>query len=623
MHSHGNPKRSLIRELGMIFRHGRKVWRLVPRRHKLALALATLVMAVTSACSTAAPLLLGNLVDRVKVGTEQGLSGGVLFRIATIYLALIGGAYVLREVLQVVRRYMVERSCTRLEKLMTVRVVAHLIKVDLGALGCEKIGALQGRISRSVVGFVRLLRLAFLDFLPPFVTGVFALVAALTKQPYLALMMAGVIPFSLFLTARQIASQKGIRLKLMRSREEMDGTVVELLGGMDYVRAANTYAYETERVAVAAEKRRARELRHHFQMSLFGCGKALNEGIFHILVIAFATYLAFEEAISFGDILMFSMLFLNVMAPLNEVHRGMDEGHECSLQINDLFDMLAEPIDRSFSPDHVAEPRLECDRIGVVVDNLAVSYDTADGGEKHALRGISFKIRHSETIGIVGRSGCGKTTLLRVLMRLTHPSRGKVLIGDVPLDSVSREAIGGLIGYVGQFPFVFTGTIAENIAYGVPGVSDEDIHCAARAAHIHDDVLAMPGGYEAPVAERGANLSGGQKQRLALARIFLKNPPILILDEGTSALDSISERHVQKAINAARVDRTVILVAHRLSTLRDADRILVFDGGHIVETGTYGDLLRHNGLFAELAHCGTTVADGELPQPLFADTAAS
>jgi ATP-binding cassette subfamily B protein len=184
---------------------------------------------------------------------------------------------------------------------------------------------------------------------------------------------------------------------------------------------------------------------------------------------------------------------------------------------------------------------------------------------------------------------------------LAHPTGGRVLIGGVPLEAVSREAIGRLVGYVGQQPFIVAGTVAENIAYGCDGATDDEIRCAARRACMHDEIESMAFGYESPVAERGTNLSGGQRQRLALARVFLKNPPILILDEGTSALDNISERAVQRAIEAARADRTVILVAHRLSTLRGADRIVVFDQGLIVEVGTYAELLRADGAFADLA----------------------
>jgi ATP-binding cassette subfamily B protein len=498
---------------------------------------------------------------------------------------------------------------------MTVKLVSHLMRAELAVLTDEKIGALQGRISRCCVGFVRFLRLGFLDFFPPLLTGGFALAAALTKQPWLALAMAGVIPASIYLTMRQLNSQKGIRLKLMRSREEMDGSVVELLGGLDYVRAANTQDYEVQRIDRTAEKRRAMEIRHHFEMSLFGCAKALNEGFFHIVVLALAINLAVHGDISLGDVLMFSILFQNVMAPLNEVHRGLDEGHECSLMVADLLDMLNEPTDRSFSPNVIHEPEVLPGKPVLEVEDLVVVYPTAKGC-KRALDGVSNRVFHGETIGFAGPSGCGKTTWLRVLLRLTHPTSGTFRIGGVPLESVSRDAIGRLVGYVGQSPFVFAGTIADNISYGNPNVTQEAMERAARQACIHDEIMAMPGGYQALVKERGINLSGGQRQRLALARVFLKDPPILILDEGTSALDTISERNIQRAIDLARKDRTVILVAHRLSTLLDADRIFVFHGGRIVETGTYRELYHQGGVFTELVNCaeiGTTENSRALP----------
>ena len=381
----------------------------------------------------------------------------------------------------------------------------------------------------------------------------------------------------------------------------MDGTVVEQLGGIDYVRAAHTHKQEVRRVAKAAERRRSKELRHHFEMSLFGSGKAINEGFFHVLVLAFAVYLFVHGRLKPGDILTFSVLYLSVMAPLNEIHRFMDEAHESSLRIGDLLG-LADGADRPVVPDagRRGAPRLAPGEPLFVTEDLAVEFRTAGGPTRRALDGLSVAIRHGETIGVAGRSGCGKTTWLRTLMRLAHPCGGKATLGGVPLEQVSRKAIGELVGYVGQNPFVFAGTIAENIAYGCEEATDEQIRRAAELACIHDEIMMMPGGYRARVAERGQNLSGGQKQRIALARVFLKNPPILILDEGTSALDNISERLVQQAINAARADRTVILVAHRLTTLRDADRILVFDDGRIVETGTYAELVRRGGVFAEL-----------------------
>jgi ATP-binding cassette subfamily B protein len=611
-------------ELRLIVRRARQVWRLVPLRYKWAFAGAALLMAVTSAASTAVPLLLGTLVDRIKLGTEQQATAAALYYIAVFYLGLIGVTYLLREALQVARRYFVENACTRIDRDLTVRLVSHLMRIDLATFTTEKVGALQGRISRSVDGFVRFLRLSFLDFFPALLTGVFALIAAVCKQPWLGLVMACVIPASVLLTALQLTSQKGVRLKLLRTREEMDGTVVELLSGLDYVRAADTQRHEVKRVARVAETRRAREIRHHFQMSLYGCAKALNEGLFHIIVLSLAIYYAIQGEVSFGDVLTFSILFLNVMNPLSEVHRIIDEGHESSLRVGDLLEMLSEPTDRSFHPAQTHEPRLDGSVSVVEAQGLRVEYVTSTGEHKVALRGIDLCIQQGETIGIAGRSGCGKSTWLKVLLRLTHPCGGTFRLGGVPLEEVSREAIGRLVGYVGQSPFVFAGTIADNIAYGVEKATMEQIAVAAQRACIHDEVLAMPGGYDAVVAERGQNLSGGQRQRLALARLFLKNPPLLILDEATSALDTISERSVQRALAEAREGRTVILVAHRLSTLLDADRILVFDDGRIVESGTYQELVRKGGAFTELLrHAEESPRAHASPEPKQPELAAS
>jgi ATP-binding cassette, subfamily B, bacterial len=587
-------------EVATILGQTREVWRVIPLRYRLSLAGAVVIMSLSSAANTAIALCMGNLINVVNPQTNPGRSLATLTHVAALYLAVIGGAYLVREVMNVLRRFLVEDTCTRIDRDMSVRVVSHLLQVDLAVLAQDQVGALYGRITRGVDGLVRFLRVGFLDFIPALLVGTFALSATLVKQPRIALAMVGVIPVSLGLTIWQLITQKGIRLDLLASRERIDGTVVEQLGGLDYIRAANTHRLEAQRVERAAEYKRAKELRHHFEMSLFGSGKAINEGFFHLVVLAFAIYLFVHGEIESGEILTFSILYLNVMAPLNEIHRFIDEAHESSLRVGDLLGLLAEPIDPSFESATHREPQLVVGEPLIVTHDLRVEYRGTDNSVKPALNGLSSMIRHGETIGVAGRSGCGKTTWLRTLMRLAHASGGDATLGGVELSCISRQSIGDLVGYVGQNPFVFAGTIADNIAYGCEGATVDQIRHAAERACINDEIMALAGDYAAPVAERGQNLSGGQKQRIALARVFLKNPPILILDEGTSALDNISERLVQRAISAARADRTVILVAHRLSTLREADRILVFDDGRIVETGTYSELVRLGGVFAEL-----------------------
>ncbi|WP_246173445.1 ABC transporter ATP-binding protein [Limnoglobus roseus] len=577
---------------------------MVPRRQQFALTGAFVLMALAGVAGTWLPLLSGKIVDRVQSGVAGGEPRAAIFAAVAVLLAGITGLVFAREVLGVVRRYLVEKACTRIERETTVEVVRRLMQADLSALTHEKVGALHGRVFRSVGGYMRLLRLSFLEFFPAVIVGTLSVGVAVAKQPLLGLAMGGIIPLSLGLTVWQLISQRRVRLQLLRVHEEMDGTVVEQLGGLDYIRVANTHAWELDRVGRAAGRKRDKELDHHIAMSFFGAGKALVEGLFHVGVLAFASYLAIHGDITFGDILTFSMLYLGAMAPLNEVHRVLDEGHEASLQVLDLQRLLAMPLDRSFAAR--PQPFSEAEEAAPVVkiEGLRVEYPVPDGGRRVVLADVNLEVYPGETVGIAGKTGCGKSTWLKVLTRLLHPDAGRVWLKGRPIADVARESISQLVGYVGQNPFIFAGTIGENITYGLDRECTEDeVHEAARLAAIHNEIVMMPNGYRSPVAEKGQNLSGGQKQRLALARVLLRNPPILILDEAASALDPISERIVQRAIGTAKRDRTVIMVAHRLSTFVDANRILVFDDGRVVETGSYTDLISQNGLFAELVKC--------------------
>jgi ATP-binding cassette subfamily B protein len=564
----------------------------------LALGVALAIMIVTSSASTAIALLLGSLVDRVRIASQE--SHADAYWAAGSILLTLGAIYIFREAFHVVRRALVENSCTRIQRDAQLRLVRHVMRLDLVSLAIEKLGAMHGKIIRSVEGLVRFVRLMFCECFPALLTGVFALGAAVVKFPMLGLVMLAVVPSSVILTARQLRSQKEVRLRLMRDCEEIDGIVVEQLSGAEYVRVANTYNLEMRRLGRCTEKRRRREVLHHFQMSLYGSAKALNEGFFHILVLALATYLAISGTIKLGDVVTASLLFLSVMTPLAELHRIIDEGHEASLRVGDMLQMLREPQDVAFQPPKSLPPQLTLGEPAIEVENLCVDYVSPEGKYRRRLDNVSLVIHHGETIGIAGRSGSGKSTWIKVLLRLVHPESGSIYLGREPLEDIGREDLARLVGYVGQIPFVFSGSIAENIAYGSGKVPLESIRHAAVLANLHDEILEMPGGYHAKVNERGQNLSGGQRQRIALARILLRHTPILILDEATSALDNLSERHVQDSLGMTNAERTTIVIAHRLSTLKGCDRIVVFDNGRIIEIGTYEELAERKGVFSKL-----------------------
>lgn len=585
---------NLLSELGRTAREAARTWNFLPGTQKASLAAAVVLMAGVGYLTARIPLLLGELVDAML--SQQVRSLGE----AAGFLYLLAATYLLRELLQVSRKVVVERTCTTIEKNATIAAVSQLLRADLADLGAERAGTLNGRLNRSVEGLVRLLKLSFLDLFPAAFGAAFALSAALTKNWMLGLVMAAVVPVGLLVILIQLTSQRGIRLSLLRAKERMDGTVVEQLGGIEYVRAAHTVDLEMRKVADISEELRRREFKHHFAMSLFDGVKSINEGGFHIAVIAFAIWLSLMQAITTGDILAFSMLFVAVITPLREIHRIVDEAHESSLRAADFFRMIEQPQDRSFAaPTSQAAPAPT--QTIIEAKDLEICYHRPDAGVTRALHGVSVNILQGQFLGLAGPSGSGKTTFARALLRLAHPSSGILRVGGRPIESISREEIGHLFGFVSQKPFLFTGTVAENIAYGHGQATTEEIERAARLAHISDEIERLPKAYGFEVTERGGNLSGGQCQRIALARIFLQNPPILILDEATAALDNENERAVMAAISNAAQGRTVLMIAHRLTSLERADNILVFKDGQIAEQGSFANLSKiPGGIFANL-----------------------
>jgi len=235
----------------------------------------------------------------------------------------------------------------------------------------------------------------------------------------------------------------------------------------------------------------------------------------------------------------------------------------------------------------------------VVFETVRFAYPTR--GNVFVLDGVSFHVRPGEKVAIVGPSGAGKSTVFHLLLRFHDPSSGEVRLDGVPVSELALDALRSRIAIVPQDSVIFSADAMENIRYGRPGASDADVQAAARAAHAHEFIAALPEGYRTFLGERGVRLSGGQRQRIAIARAMLKNPPLLLLDEATSALDAESERMVQAALEAAMKDRTTIVIAHRLATVQRADRIVVMEAGQVVETGTHASLITAGGLYARLA----------------------
>jgi ATP-binding cassette subfamily B protein len=579
----------MSKELREILIGIKRAVQLLSKKEKQNLYFATAIMLVTGVLTNLPAVILGKLVDNLTDTNTIQFISVVPFILLIIIIILI------RESLTVVRKYLVENIATQTDKEQTVSVIGRLLKTDIRKfLQNQQVGALHGKIFRSMQGLIWIIKLTFLDFAPIFFTAVAAIAIVLYQKPLIATFMVLVIPSSLYLIAKQISSQKGIRIALLRGKEKVDGKVVEMLTGIETIRVLDTVDYEMQKVEDVAEKQRKIEIKHHIYMALFDAAKYLNEGFFYILVIVLSLYLASRGVITKGDILVYSILFLSITSPLREIHRILDQAHENSIRVNDLYELLNEPIDESYKE----APNTQLKEILEVVKTKDLSFSYADINT--LLKKINITIKKGEVIGIAGSSGCGKTTFIHILLKLIHGYKGNIWLFGENLHFVGRKEIAQKVAYGPQTSFIFSGTIKENITYGIErNVEEAEVAEAARRAHIYDEIITNLGGFDGKVTEAGSNLSGGQRQRLAIARVMLSKADLLIFDEATSALDNTNEAIIHNNIEKYFKGKTIITIAHRLTTLKNSDRILVFDKGEIAQEGSFDQLSKEKGLFQD------------------------
>lgn len=577
----------------------RKIWKsifaLLPRKQKSGFFLILLILAVSAVLSQLTPLAIGYLTDHVLAGQNASFAS-----VAPILVAILV-VNIVNELIKVARRLIVEDTATQAEKTARQRAALSLLMAPLSYFRAHMTGNIHGRLNRSLEGTVKLIKLMFMDFAPAVTTGLAAVVTIFTQLPVsVACLVVLVIPVGTFIVLRQIGTQKGIRVELMDTKADMDGAMVELLGGIETIRALDSAQTEGARIEARSEQLRKKEMRHHRAMAFYDCLKFVNEAFFSVLVIGLSVLLASRGAITVGTVLTAYLCFTQLTGPLRELHRILDEFSECVVLANDYFRLSDLPLDFSYQDADASKARTPRDN-SVTLKDVRFAYP--EKPDQLILNDIVLAIPAGKFIGIAGPSGCGKSSLIKVIDKLEE-AQGEVLLGGVPLDSLSRTVLAENVALVPQTPFLTADTVYHNICYGMKReVSPEEVREAARKANIAADIEQLEGGYQFVLAEGGTNLSGGQRQRIALARIFLKKPRILILDEATSALDNTSEKRIQAEIEKMKEEcgTTVLSIAHRLSTLQNCDEIIVMDKGCIVQRGTYRELESTPGLFRDMA----------------------
>ena len=553
-------------------------------RARVLIAAALLVAA--KLVNILVPFFLKDVVDQV---SSPSLAIVPLAALIAYGAARLGAA-VFGELQDAVFAKVGERAGRRI----ALKVYEHLFQLSLAYHLQRRTGELSRAIERGVKSMSFLLTTALFSMAPVLVEFLLVIAILLARYPlsFAAITFATVAAYALF-TIVTTNWRTRYRREMNDRDNEFAGAAVDGLINYEVVKAFANEAYEARRLdrALAAYEQAA--IKSQTTLSFLNAGQAaiIAVGVTAVMIVA-ATHVV-AGTLSVGDIVLVNAFILQLYQPLNFLGVFYRELRQSLTDLENIHGLFALAPEIADAPDAAA---LFVGGGTVRFTDVRFDYDP----RRPILGGVSFTVPAGHKVAVVGPSGSGKSTLVRLLFRFYEVAGGSVAVDDQDVRSVTQDSLRRAIGVVPQDTVLFNDTVAANIAYGRPGASQPEIEAAARLAQIHDFVTSLPEGYATMVGERGLKLSGGEKQRVAIARVMLKNPPVLVLDEATSALDSRTEQALQSALERAAVGRTTLVIAHRLSTVIDADEIVVLEQGRVVERGTHLALLARNRLYADM-----------------------
>ncbi len=524
-----------------------------------------------------------------------------MYRTFFVIMAAVIASYVLRSFLNYIVAYYGHTFGIRVEADIRKDLFSHMQDLSFDFYDSNRTGKLMARLTSDLFELTELAHHGPEDLLTSLLTicGALAVMASIRWQ--LAVMVALMIPIFLVVV---MAMRRRMSIASVAAKEKTGHINQEIESSLSGIRTAKAFGnedIERSRFNAANEIYKTSKREFHKAMGMFHSSVEFFLCSLNVVVIGFGGYYVMKGEMDYRDLITFNLYIASFVNPMRKLSNFSEMFANGFAGLRRFVDVMATEPTVQDSPD--AKP-LEQVKGGIVVDKVSFAYD----GDLAVLHDVSLTVQPGETVAIVGPSGGGKSTLCQLIPRFYDVTTGSISIDGQDLRSVTQHSIHENIGIVQQDVFLFADTIFENIRYGKPDATMEEVVEAAKKAEIYDDILAMPQKFDTYVGERGTLLSGGQKQRIAIARIFLKNPPILILDEATSALDSVTEAKIQRAFDALAKGRTTLIIAHRLSTIRSANRIVSISDGLITECGTHQQLLESGGIYAQLYNTQNALA---------------
>ncbi|KZE83806.1 ABC transporter ATP-binding protein [Myroides marinus] len=449
-------------------------------------------------------------------------------------------------------------------------------------------GKLQTRIDQGIGSITRLIQNFFIDILPLFANAIVALIFIYTANVYVGLVSTAMIPLYFYVSQLQASKLKGFRRKMRSYRENKNNGIISLINSITVIKSFVREPLEAEKHEEIQYDMTENQLQTRRMSFVFDAVKGFIEQFGLVVIILMTAYFVLKGQMTVGAIMFHVLLFNNVTAPIRQLHRIYDDVNDAMIYSETFFEII--------QADHEVETTgsyIPTDIKGKI-EIKNVSFDYPNGTS--ALKDVSMTIEPNQTTALVGLSGAGKSTVINLLDKFYAPSAGQILLDGVDLREYNTKELRKHIGLVLQKNHIFQGSIAENIRYGNPDATIQEVELAAQKAYIHQQITELPQGYESDARL----LSGGQQQRIAIARLFLKDPAIIFLDEPTASLDAIATEQIKKSLDAIKENRTVIIVSHSISQIIDAHDIVVMEKGKVVENGKHEELYENKSTYYDI-----------------------